>query len=201
MAGRAMRRTTDAMLQTDLASAERVIIEGEDISAITRHAHDEAFALLALRAASEQRAIVSSIQLAADVQRMGELAVHVAKIARRRHPHPVVPAEVRPLFADMGRFAVELSGGARAVLLWRDPRRSAQIRHDLDAMNELHQRSLRVMLDRDWRHGVTAAVDLALLGRFYERFADHAMEIGRRVIFEATGMHHVAPAVSGLDYA
>jgi len=77
----------------------------------------------------------------------------------------------------------------------------AQIRHDLDAMNELHQRSLRVMLDRDWRHGVTAAVDLALLGRFYERFADHAMEIGRRVIFEATGMHHVAPAVSGLDYA
>jgi phosphate transport system protein len=85
--------------------------------------------------------------------------------------------------------------------LWRDPRRAAQIRHDLDAMNELHQRSLRVMLDRDWRHDVTAAVDLALLGRFYERFADHAMEIGRRVIFEATGMHHVAPAVSGLDYA
>src|SRR3954466_10370771 len=137
MAGRAMRRTTDAMLQTDLASAERVIIEGEDISAITRHAHDEAFALLALRAASEQRAIVSSIQLAADVQRMGEPAVHVAKIARRRHPHPVVPAEVRPLFADMGRFAVELSGGARAVLLWRGSPGAAPSSRGHAAQNEL----------------------------------------------------------------
>jgi phosphate transport system protein len=68
-------------------------------------------------------------------------------------------------------------------------------------MDEMHQRLLRVMMGRDWSHGVTAAVDLALLGRFYERFADHAVEIGRRVIFQATGEYHVAPAVSKLDNA
>jgi phosphate transport system protein len=203
LSGRAMHRATEALLQADLALAEMVIIGDEDITAITRHAHREAFALLALQApvASELRSVVGSIQIAADVERMGALAVHVAKIVRRRHPDHVVPVEVRPLFADMGRLAVDLSGGAQAVLLSRDPRRAAQIRHDDDAMDEMHQRLLRVMMGRDWSHGVTAAVDLALLGRFYERFADHAVEIGRRVIFQATGEYHVAPAVSKLDNA
>jgi phosphate transport system protein len=73
------------------------------------------------------------------------------------------------------------------VLINRDPRQAAQIRHDDDAMDDMHERLLLTLMDRQWDHDVQCAVDVALLGRFYERFADHAVQIGRRVIFQATG--------------
>jgi phosphate transport system protein len=118
---------------------------------------------------------------------MVELAVHIAEIARRRHPYPAVSVEVRPYIAAMGEAAEALALGAREVLVSRDPRGAAQIRHDDDAMDELHHQLLAVLMDPAWAQGVAAAVDATLLGRFYERFADHAVEIARRVIFQATG--------------
>ena len=102
--------------------------------------------------------------------------------------HPgEAPAEVDGFFAEMGRIAVDLANGAKDVVVSRDPGQAAQIRNDDDAMDELHRHLFTVLMDRDWKHGVAAAVDVTLLGRFYERFADHAVEIGRRVIFEVTG--------------
>ncbi|MGI9162016.1 MAG: phosphate signaling complex PhoU family protein, partial [Mycobacterium sp.] len=133
------------------------------------------------------RAIVSSIQIVADVERMGALALHVAKIARRRHPQHALPEEVNGYFAEMGRVAVDLADSAREVLVSRDPEKARRIRQDDDAMDDLHRHLFSVMMDREWRHGVAAAVDVTLLGRFYERFADHAVEISRRVIFQVTG--------------
>jgi hypothetical protein len=56
-----------------------------------------------------------------------------------------------------------------------------------NAMDELHGHLFIVLMDREWKHSVEAAVDVTLLGRFYERFADHAVEIGRRVIFQTIG--------------
>ena len=118
---------------------------------------------------------------------MGALAVHVAKIVRQRHPEHVLPAEVEGYFAEMGRVAVELAKSAQEVLLTRDPGKAARIREQDDAMDELHRQLFNELMDREWKHGVPAAVDVALLGRFYERFADHAVEVGRRVVFQATG--------------
>ena len=123
----------------------------------------------------------------ADVDRMGALALHVAKIARRRHPQHALPERVNGYFAEMGRVAVELGNSAREVLLSRDPQKAAQIREEDDAMDDLHRHLFNVLMDREWKHGVAAAVDVTLLGRFYERFADHAVEIARRVIFQVTG--------------
>jgi phosphate transport system protein len=137
--------------------------------------------------ASDLRAVVGSIQIVADVDRMGALALHVAKIARRRHPRHAVPEEVNSYFAEMGRVAVELGNSAREVLRSQDPREAARIDEEDDAMDELHQRLFGVLMDRQWRHGTAAAVDVTLLGRFYERFADHTVEVARRVIFQATG--------------
>ena len=137
--------------------------------------------------AGDLRAIVGSIQIVADVERMGALALHVAKIARRRHPQHTLPEEVNGYFAEMGRIAVDLGASARAVLLSRDPDQARLIREEDDAMDDLHRHLFSVMMDRDWKHGVAAAVDVTLLGRFYERFADHAVEISRRVIFQVTG--------------
>jgi phosphate transport system protein len=137
--------------------------------------------------AGDLRAIVGSIQIVADVERMGALALHVAKIARRRHPRHALPEEVNGYFAEMGRIAVELGNSAREVLLSRDPDQARLIREEDDAMDDLHRHLFSVMMDREWKHGVAAAVDVTLLGRFYERFADHAVEISRRVIFQVTG--------------
>ena len=189
MAGIAMERATQALLQADLALAEQVIGDHENIIAASARAEETAFVLLALQApvAGDLRAIVGSIQIVADVERMGALALHVAKIARRRHPRHALPEEVNGYFAEMGRIAVELGNSAREVLLSRDPDQARLIREEDDAMDDLHRHLFSVMMDREWKHGVAAAVDVTLLGRFYERFADHAVEISRRVIFQVTG--------------
>jgi phosphate transport system protein len=189
LAGAAMERATQALLQADLALAEQVITDHDQISALSVRAEEEAFVILALQApvAGDLRAIVSSIQIVADVDRMGALALHVAKIARRRHPQPALPEEVNGYFAEMGRVAVELGNSAQEVLITRDPEKAARIREEDDAMDDLHRHLFTVLMDREWKHGVAAAVDVTLLGRFYERFADHAVEVARRVIFQVTG--------------
>jgi phosphate transport system protein len=189
LAGVAMERATQALLQADLVLAEQVITDHEHIAAMSAQAEESAFVLLALQApvAGDLRAIVGSIQIVADVDRMGALALHVAKIARRRHPQHALPEEVNGYFAEMGRVAVELGNAAQEVLLSRDPEKAARLREEDDAMDDLHRHLFTVLMDRDWKHGVTAAVDVTLLSRFYERFADHAVEVGRRVIFQVTG--------------
>lgn len=189
LAGAAMEKATQALLQADLALAEQVITDHDQISALSVRAEEEAFVLLALQApvAGDLRAIVSSIQIVADVDRMGALALHVAKIARRRHPQHTLPEEVNGYFAEMGRVAVELGNSAQEVLITRDPEKAARIREEDDAMDDLHRHLFTVLMDREWKHGVAAAVDVTLLGRFYERFADHAVEVARRVIFQVTG--------------
>lgn len=189
MAGVAMERATQALLQADLVLAEQVIGDHEKLSAASVRAEEAALVLLALQApvAEDVRAIVSSIQIVADVERMGALALHVAKIARRRHPQHALPEEVNGYFSEMGRLAVELGDSAREVLLSHDPEKARRIREEDDAMDDLHRHLFSVLMDREWRHGVAAAVDVTLLGRFYERFADHAVEISRRVIFQVTG--------------
>ncbi|WP_313672958.1 phosphate signaling complex protein PhoU [Mycolicibacterium sp.] len=189
MAGMAMERATQALLQADLVLAEQVIGDHEKIVSTSARAEEAAFVLLALQApvAGDLRSIVSSIQIVADVERMGALALHVAKIARRRHPQHVLPEEVNGYFAEMGRVAVDLANSASDVLQSRDPEKASRMREDDDAMDDLHRHLFSVMMDREWKHGVAAAVDVTLLGRFYERFADHAVEISRRVIFQVTG--------------
>lgn len=105
-----------------------------------------------------------------------------------RSPDAVTPPEeVIGCFAEMGRIAVELGNSAKDAVLTGDPYQAAQIRHEDDAMDELHRHLFTVLMDRDWKHDVAAAVDLTLLGRFYERFADHAVQVGRRVVFRVTG--------------
>jgi phosphate transport system protein len=189
LAGAAMERATQALLQADLGLAEQVITDHEQIAAMSAKAEEAAFVLLALQApvAGDLRAIVGSIQNVADVDRMGALALHVAKIARRRHPQHALPEEVNGYFSEMGRVAVELGNSAQEALVTRDPEQAARVREEDDAMDDLHRHLFTVLMDRDWKHGVTAAVDVTLLSRFFERFADHAVEVANRVIFQVTG--------------
>ena len=189
LAGLAMERATHALLQADLNLAEKVIADHDHLAHMQTAAEEAAFVLLALQApvAADLRIVVGSMQNVANAERMGGLARHVAEIARRRHPDHTLPAEVNNCFAEMGRIAVDLGNSAKDVVLSRDPERAAQISRDDETMDELRQHLFTLLKERQWTHGVESAVDVALLGRFYERFADHAVEIGRRVIFQATG--------------
>ena len=198
LAAAAIDNATQALLRADLALAERVITDHMQMAEMSVAAERSAVTLLALQqpVAGELRAIFGSSQIVADVDRMGALAVHVAKIARHRHPHHAVPAEVESCFAEMGRVAVELATRAQEVLRSHDPDKAAGLREDDDVMDNLYRDLLTVVMDRNWAHGVPAAVDAAFLGRFYERFADHAVEIGRRVVYEVTGTMPVEQEVS-----
>lgn len=189
LAGATMARATQALLQADLAVAEEVITDNDRMNELSARAEEQAFALLALQApvAGDLRGIVASFQIVSDIDRMGALALHVAKVARRRHPAKALPEEVNGYFAEMGRLAITLASNAREVLNTQDPEAAVRLTEDDDAMDDLHRHLFTVLMDRDWQHGVAAAVDVTLLGRYYERFADHAVLIGRRVFFQATG--------------
>jgi phosphate transport system protein len=188
-AGHAMESATQALLQADLLLAEQVITDHDAIVQHARKTEEQALTVLALQApvAGDLRAVVSALKNIADVDRMAALALHVAKLTRRRHPEKVLPEEVNGYFTEMGRIAVDMGSNVKQVVLSRDTHRAEQLAEDDDDMDNLHRHLFSVLMEREWKHGVAAAVDVTLLGRYYERFADHAVEIGRRVVFSATG--------------
>ena len=193
LAGIAMQHATQALLEADIVMAETVISETDELAERGTQAETDAFSLLALQApvATDLRKVVSSLRDVADADRMRALAWHVAKTVRRRHPAHAVPDDVNDYFVQMGRIAVTISSDAKDAVLSGDPAEAARLASDDDAMDELHRQLFSVVMDPRWPHPVGTAVDVTLLSRYYERFADHAVEIGRRVIFEATG----APAI------
>ena len=186
-AGEAMHHATDALLEGDPACAEQVMANHDYVAAMTARTEDDALTLLALQGPvpAELRRVVDSIQIATDVERMSALATQVAAIADRCHPRRAVPTEVHAHFAQMGDLSRQLGHRAQQVLVSGDPRTTAHIRHDDDAMDTLYRQLIKVLMSKRWYHGATAAADVTLVGRFYERFGDHAVAIGRRVVFNS----------------
>ncbi len=189
VASDALRDATQALLDADLIRAEQVIASDVQLDEMRSNAENVALELLALEApvATDLRIVVSAIWIVADMQRMGALAIHVAKAARRRHPAHVIPAEIRPIIERMGRVGVHLADQAGVVLRERDLDLARQLEVEDDLMDDLQRELFAALLAPNWRHGVAPAVDIALLARFYERFADHAVAVARRVVFLVTG--------------
>jgi phosphate transport system protein len=189
LAEKAMASATQALLTADLALAEETISSRERIDELATAWEHKAFSVLALQSpvALDLRIMVSGIHIVADLQRMGGLAIHIAELARRRHPAHVLPVEVESVFAEMGRVAVEQADATREVLLTRDAELAAELQVKDEKMDELHRSLFTLTSSPDWPHGVPAAVDMTLLGRFYERFSDHTVEVAKRVIFLVTG--------------
>ncbi|HEX6357746.1 phosphate signaling complex protein PhoU [Actinophytocola sp.] len=189
MSATAMELATRALLDADLGLAEQVIGDDVKIDDARSACEEHAYALLALQApvATDLRTVLAAIHAAESLERMGDLALHVAKAARRRHPNPVLPEQVRPYFSEMGRVAVELARDAERVILNKDVEQARSMEEADDEMDDLHRHLFSVIMDKQWPHGVAAAVDVTLLGRFYERFADHAVSVAKRVVFVVTG--------------
>jgi phosphate transport system protein len=189
MVADAMERATTALLKTDLALAEQVISDDMKVDKARTAYEEEAYALLALQApvATDLRTVLAVIHAAESLERMGDLALHVAKAARRRHPKPVLPEEVRPYFEQMGQVAVALARKTEQVVRTQDVELAKSVENDDDEMDNLHRELFTVLMDKNWPHSVAAAVDVTLLGRFYERFADHAVSVAKRTVFVVTG--------------
>jgi phosphate transport system protein len=185
----AMERATKALLEVDLGLAEQVISNDTKVDDARAECEEQAYALLALQApvATDLRTVLAGIHAAESLERMGDLALHVAKAARRRHPEPVLPESVRPYFAEMGTVAVKLARQAEQVIKTKDVAAARTLEADDDQVDDIHRHLFTVIMDRDWPYGVAAAVDVTLLGRFYERFADHAVSVARRMVFVVTG--------------
>ena len=189
LAGDTMRDASRALLEADLALAERVINRDVVLDDMRATTEDVALELLALQSpvASDLRSVVSALWIVADLQRMGTLAIHVAKAARRRHPAAVLPDGIRPVFERMGGVAAHLADRTEVILRTRDIELARQLDGEDSLMDDLHSELFTALMAPDWAYGVQAAVDISLLGRFYERFGDHAVAVSRRVIFLVTG--------------
>jgi phosphate transport system protein len=189
LVGSAMSRATTALLDADLTLAEMVIANDESVDALYRATEARAFDLLARQqpVASDLRVLVTSLRMVADLERMGDNAAHVAKIARRRYPGSAVPPSLRSTVLKMGHSAEEIVAKAGSVIARRDIQMAAELEKDDDVMDELHRQLFRSILDDAWSEGVEAAIDITLAGRYYERFADHAVSVARRVVYLVTG--------------
>ncbi|MBM7770685.1 phosphate transport system protein [Actinokineospora baliensis] len=185
----AMELATTALLEANLSIAEQVISGDEAIDDARSACEEQAYALLALQApvATDLRTVLAAIHAAESLERMGDLALHVAKAARRRHPAPVLPEQVHGYFAEMGRIAVALARKAEEVIRSRDVDAARAIEDADDEMDDLHRHLFTLIMNKEWEHGVASAVDVTLLGRFYERYADHAVSVAKRVVFVVTG--------------
>jgi phosphate transport system protein len=185
----AVHQATQALLTGDAATAERVISADEAVDANRERIEDNAFALLSLQqpVAGDLRMIVSALRMVSELERMGDLSVHVAKIARLRVPNVAVPDEVRPTLERMAEVAEDMVRRVHAIISDRDVEAAIELGRDDEIMDQLRRRSFAELLSDDWAHGVEAAVDIALLGRYYERIADHAVSVANRVVFVVTG--------------
>jgi phosphate transport system protein len=184
-----MRQASTALLTANHSMAQEVVDRGAEIDVLYRVVEDRVYDLVAEPepVSGDLRIVLSSFQMAADLRRMGDLAVHVARSALRRQPAPAVGPELSDLFRAMSAVADDLVGKIVAALSGNDAVLAAQLDRDDDAMDQLHRQLFSVMLSPDWPLGVEAAIDGALLGRYYERYADHAVNVGRRIVYLVTG--------------
>ena len=185
----AMKNATTALLTADLALAEKVIADDLIIDEIQHELDARTINLIARQSpvATDLRTLVTSLRMSADLERMGDLAHHIAKSARMRYPATAVPPELSLTIEEMGRVCVKIIEKVALVLKNRDTERALEVEKDDDEIDSLHRRIIQTLLDPSWKHGVETAIDMTLLGRYYERCADHAVSISRRLYFLVTG--------------
>jgi phosphate transport system protein len=183
---------TQALLDGDLAAAEHVIENDDAIDDLTHAIEDRTFLLLARQQplANDLRFLVTVMRVAHELERSADLMVNVAKTTRRLYPHQLDP-KLRGIIQRMGEQASVQTRVAIDAFADADPSWAAALADMDDAMDELTKSLFRHILSSDGNDeaAVLQAVQMALVGRHYERIADHAVTIAERVGFMVTGEH------------
>lgn len=185
----AIRESTQALLEADVQLADRVIEGDKEIDARRNDLDARSIDLLARQApvASDLRTVVASMRMSGDLERMGDLARHVAQVARMRYPEHAVPDDLRETFLRMGGIAERIVARVAAVIVSQSVEDAQDIERIDDELDILHREMFTKLAEGAWQHGTTSAVDVALLSRYFERFGDHAVTVARRVVFLVTG--------------
>ena len=189
MVALSIAKATESILNCDLKLAEEVIATDDTIDDF-QHALDARIIDIIARqqpVASDLRALVTALRMSADLERMGDMSHHVAKITRLRHPDAAIPTELIASFKQMGEAAEKIARKTGSVIASRDTEVALEVERDDDEMDKLHRQLIRTLVDPSWTYGVESAIDLTLLGRYYERYADHAVSVSRRVYYLVTG--------------
>ncbi|OYN84696.1 phosphate signaling complex protein PhoU [Parenemella sanctibonifatiensis] len=186
----AVQDATRALTEADVQLAESVISGDQAIDALASEVEQTGFSVLAISSpvAGDLRMVTSGLRVVMALERMGDLAAHIAKIARLRYPDPAVPPRMMDSFLRMAEVAEAMVATAGRTLQDRDADTAAQLAANDEQMDKLRRDQFVEILGDDWDEGVAAAVDVALLGRYYERIADHAVSVGKRVVFLVTGI-------------
>jgi phosphate transport system protein len=189
MVSESMSKATTSILSCDLKLAEEVIAADEKIDEYQHDIDSRIIDIIARQqpVASDLRALVTALRMGSDLERMGDLAHHVSKIARMRHPNSAVPPELIQTITNMGSAAIKITNKTGVVIAMRDTEMALEVERDDDEIDGLHRQLIGVLIEPTWKHGIETAIDLTLLGRYYERYADHAVSISRRVYFLVTG--------------
>ena len=189
LVSKAMQRATTALLTADLNIAEEIISEDDAIDAMQHDIESRAINLMARQqpVAGDLRTLVTSLRMSADLERMGDFAHHVAKLTRMRYPASAVPPELVLTLQEMGNITNRITDKAISVIESRNLEAALQLEKDDDEMDILHRRLFEILLDDSWPYGIETAIDMTLLGRYYERCSDHAVSIARRVYYLVTG--------------
>ena len=187
----AMENATTALLTADLTLAEKVIADDLIIDEIQHELDARTINLIARQSpvATDLRTLVTSLRMSADLERMGDLAHHIAKSARMRYPATAVPPELSLTIEEMGRVCGKIIEKTSLVLKNKDTEQALEVEKDDDEIDTLHRKIITTLLDPNWKHGIETAIDMTLLGRYYERCADHAVSIARRVYFLVKGKY------------
>lgn len=189
MVAAAMERASNALLDQNLAVAERVISDDAAVDALRTDLEERTFQLLVRQqpVASDLRLLVTTLHINSDLERMGDLALHVAKLTRLRYPDAAVPTELRDVISQMAEVAMSLVDKVALVLDGRDVELAREIELEDDSMDALHRKLFTLLLSPTWAYGTETAIDMTLLGRYFERYADHAVSVARRIVFVVTG--------------
>jgi phosphate transport system protein len=185
----ALSRATRALLEADLAVAEAVISADDAVDALHRELDVRTVDLMARQqpVASDLRFLVTSLRMSGDLERMGDLARHIAKVARMRYPDCAVPEELRATFARMGEIGTELAQQVARIVEDKDVAAARTLEAQDDAVDRLHRTVFAALRSNDNPYTIEMAIDATLLSRYYERFADHAVSVARRLVFLVTG--------------
>lgn len=191
MVALSISKATISILTCNLKLAEEVIATDDQIDNFQHDLDGRIIDIIARQqpVASDLRALVTALRMSADLERMGDMSHHVAKIARLRHPEFAVPTELVSIFQAMGAAAEKITRKTGVVIATRDTEMALEVERDDDEMDKLHRELIGKLVDPHWLYGVETAIDLTLLGRYYERFADHAVSVARRVYFLVTGKY------------
>lgn len=185
----AIEKATHSLLTANLDEAQEVIDADDKIDDFQHELDARIIDIVARQqpVASDLRALATALRMAADMERMGDMAHHVAKIARLRHPNGAIPSELLLTIEEMGKVASNISKKTAEVISSKDVEKAVELEKDDDAMDQLHRKLFQVLLSDDWSHGIETAIDVTLIGRYYERYADHAVSVARRVYYQVTG--------------